>query len=122
MKKILFTFLIGLALLSCKQEARQSEMPITEFSQRDLKKNDLLVDVRTPGEFEAGHLEGAVNIDWMAADFVQKWDTIDRDRKVYVYCKVGGRSAEAAHLLDSLGYDVIDLTGGWDAYKARQSP
>lgn len=122
MKKILFPFLIGLALLGCREEARQSEMPITEFSQRDLKKNDLLVDVRTPGEYEAGHLEGAVNIDWMAADFVRKWDTIDRDRKVYVYCKVGGRSAEAAHLLDSLGYDVVDLTGGWDAYKARQSP
>lgn len=122
MKKILMPFLIGLVLLGCNEEPRQSEMPITEFSQRDLKKKDLLVDVRTPGEYEAGHLEGAVNIDWMAADFVQKWDTIDKDRKVYVYCKVGGRSAEAAHLLDSLGYDVTDLTGGWDAYKARQSP
>jgi rhodanese-related sulfurtransferase len=119
MKKILFIFLIGLALLGCKQEARQVKMPITEFSQQDLKKRDLLVDVRTPGEYQEGHLEGAVNIDWMAADFVSKWDTIDRDRKVYVYCKVGGRSAEAAQLLDSLGYDVVDLTGGWDAYKGQ---
>ncbi len=117
MKKILYTLLIGLALLGCQEEAR--EMPITEFSQQDLKKSDLLVDVRTPGEFEEGHLEGAVNIDWMAEDFIRKWDTIDKDRKVYVYCKVGGRSAKAAHLLDSLGYSVVDLTGGWDAYKAQ---
>ena len=119
MKKILYIFLIGLAFLGCKQEASQAKMPITEFSQQDLKPRDLLVDVRTPGEYQEGHLEGAVNIDWMAADFVSKWDTIDRDRKVYVYCKVGGRSAEAAQLLDSLGYDVVDLTGGWDAYKAQ---
>ena len=84
MKKILFTLLIGLALLGCKEETRQTQMPITEFSQQDLKDSDLLVDVRTPGEFQEGHLKGAVNIDWMAADFVSKWDTIDRDRKVYV--------------------------------------
>ena len=117
MKQILYSLLIGLALFGCQEEARQ--MPITEFSQQDLKKSDLLVDVRTPGEFEEGHLEGAVNIDWMAEDFIRKWDTIDKGRKVYVYCKVGGRSAKAAHLLDSLGYSVVDLTGGWDAYKAQ---
>ena len=113
MKQIFYTLLIGLALFGCQEEARQ--MPITEFSQQDLKKSD----VRTPGEFEEGHLEGAVNIDWMAEDFIRKWDTIDKGRKVYVYCKVGGRSAKAAHLLDSLGYSVVDLTGGWDAYKAQ---
>jgi rhodanese-related sulfurtransferase len=117
MKKILYILLTCLALIGCQEEARQ--MPITEFSQQDLKANDLLVDVRTPGEYEEGHLEGAVNIDWMAEDFGSKWDTIAKDRKVYVYCKVGGRSAKAADYLDSLGYKVVDLTGGWDAYKAQ---
>ena len=121
MKKILFSLLIGLALLGCRQET-SGQMPIAEFSNQQLKEGDLLVDVRTPGEYEAGHLEGAVNIDWMAEGFLQKFDTINRDRKVYVYCKVGGRSAKAAHVLDSLGYDVVDLTGGWDAWIARETP
>ncbi|UCE69058.1 MAG: rhodanese-like domain-containing protein [Flavobacteriaceae bacterium] len=120
MKKILYTILIGLALAGCREEAKEaSQMPITEFFYENLEEGDLLVDVRTPGEYGEGHLEGAVNIDWMAGDFIRKWDTIDKNRKVYVYCKLGGRSAEAAHLLDSLGYNVVDLTGGWDAYKAQ---
>lgn len=90
-------------------------MPITEFSEQQLGKKDLLIDVRTPGEFAEGHFGGAVNIDWMSDDFMRSWDTIPKNGKVYLYCKKGGRSAMAADVLDSLGYDVVDLTGGWDA-------
>ena len=119
MRKAMYVLLTSLILCAC-QEAGQ--MPITEFSSDDLREGDLLVDVRTPGEYQGGHLDGALNIDWMSGEFLKAWDTIDRDRKVYVYCKVGGRSAEAARVLDSLGYDVVDLTGGWDAYMAREKP
>ncbi len=119
MKKLIYLLGLGLVLLGCEET---KQMPITEFSTEDLGVKDLLVDVRTPGEFREGHLEGAVNIDWMSWDFIQKWDTIDKDRTVYVYCKKGGRSASAAHVLDSLGYRVIDLTGGWDDLQAPEQP
>ena len=119
MKKLFYLLGLALTLLAC-EETR--EMPITEFSSEDLRKDDLLVDVRTPGEFREGHFDGAVNIDWMSWDFIKKWDTIDKDRRIYVYCKKGGRSASAAHVLDSLGYQVIDLTGGWDAYLEQEEP
>ena len=110
MKKLFFLLLFAMTLVGC-QETR--EMPITEFSTEQLKGDDLLVDVRTPAEYEQGHLQGAVNIDWMSPDFVKIWDTIDRGRKVYVYCQAGVRSARAAAVLDSLGYRVVDLTGGY---------
>lgn len=121
MKKIWLSLLFMGLVLGCAQP-QSGQMPITEFVEQGLSEDVLLVDVRTPGEFEAGHLEGAVNIDWMAPEFASQWESISKDKPVYVYCKVGGRSAKAAHFLDSLGYQVIDLTGGWDAYEASRKP
>jgi rhodanese-related sulfurtransferase len=107
-------FALVLALISCEQK-HQAQMPITEFSEQELGANDLLIDVRTPGEYAEGHFERAANIDWMSEGFLQAWDTIPKKGTVYLYCKKGGRSAMAADVLDSLGYRVVDLTGGWDA-------
>jgi rhodanese-related sulfurtransferase len=116
-KKIQSLLILALLVFSCEQKR---QMPITDFSNDALGAKDLLIDVRTPGEFAEGHFEGAVNIDWMSDDFMASWDTIPKGGKVYLYCKKGGRSAMAAHVLDSLGYRVVDLTGGWDALTAEQ--
>lgn len=112
MKRLLVFLFVGALVVSCSQKR---EMPITELTSVDLE-NAVLLDVRTPEEFAEGHLEGAVNMDWYQTDFTSKLESVDRDSKVYVYCKKGGRSAEAAKLMDSLGYKVIDLTGGYDAW------
>lgn len=98
-------------------------MPIAKWDNSKLQEDVLLVDVRTPAEYQEGHLQGAVNIDFLAPGFADKWEEIGKDRKIYVYCKVGGRSAKARNLLDSLGYqNVVDLTGGYDAWQAAKSP
>ncbi len=94
--------------------------PITEFSQKDLE-NAVLVDVRTPEEFQEGHLENAMNINWFDEDFLKQFDTIDKGQTIYVYCEIGGRSAEAAQFLEASGYKkVIDLLGGYDAIKEKK--
>ncbi len=113
MRKVLF-FLI---LLSTGSGFSQIvEQPITDFSQEG-DVDGVLVDVRTPDEYQQGHLADAVNIDFFNADFANNLDTIDRQKKVYLYCKKGGRSAKAAKMLDSLGFKhIVDLTGGYDAY------
>ena len=99
--------------------AQSSSKPITEVSQKELN-SVILVDVRTPDEFTAGHIENAKNINWFDEDFVEKITSIDKNEPVYLYCKKGGRSAKAARLLDSLGYKkVIDLVGGYDAYSQK---
>lgn len=98
--------------------AQSKSKHITEFSQKDIN-DGILIDVRTPQEFEAGHLDNAVNIDWFANDFTKKIETLDKEKPVYVYCKKGGRSTKAAHVLDSLGFEkVIELEGGYDAFIA----
>lgn len=99
--------------------AQVQSKPIGEVSPEEIAKGTL-VDVRTPEEFANGHLEDAVNIDWKSSDFRDQVRRIPRDKPLFLYCHKGGRSARAAVVLDSLGYEVIDLLGGYEAYLKEQ--
>ena len=112
MKKGLLAFLFLLLFTQCTQK---KELIITEFSQKDVN-NTILIDVRTPEEFQEGHLDHAINIDWFDEEFQSRVKELDKKKTLYVYCKKGGRSAKAAKLLDSLEFEVVDLLGGYDAY------
>jgi len=91
--------------------------PITEFSQNHTK-DGILIDVRTPEEFNNGHLKDARNVDWKGTGFKAYFDSIPKNTKMYLYCKKGGRSAKAQQALDSLGYwNVVNLKGGYDALR-----
>ncbi len=94
---------------------------INEFLD-DTPKDIVLVDVRTPEEFKQGHLDNAQNINLFDVDFENKFSVINKDETIYVYCKVGGRSAKAQEKLLSLGYtNVINLEGGYDAVLAKKN-
>ena len=84
----------------------------------DQKPDGLVVlDVRTPEEFEAGHLPGAVLVDFYADDFVARIQELERGVPYLVYCHVGGRSARTAQLMTQLGFeDVTDVAGGIAAW------
>ncbi len=72
-----------------------------------------LIDVRTPGEYEEGHLKDAVNIDINSGDFEQKLAKLDKNKPVLVYCLSGGRSGSAAGILNGMGFkEVYNLNGG----------
>ncbi len=77
-----------------------------------------LIDVRTPAEYEAGTIEKAVNINIMDADFANQIDKLDKNRPVFLFCKVGGRSVRAATQLEEMGfitiYDMADGYLGWE--------
>lgn len=90
----------------------------TEFKAMVKADPDAVVlDVRRPDEFEAGHMPGARNINWLEPDvFKAEAQTIGKDKTLYVYCRSGRRSAEAANWLASKGYKVVDLRGGWLAW------
>ncbi|MHC5201686.1 rhodanese-like domain-containing protein [Myroides sp. LJL119] len=73
-----------------------------------------LVDVRTPQEFEQGTIDKAINIDFLASDFLQKADSLDKDKPVYIFCKSGKRSAKARQELNKHGFtQVFELEGGY---------
>jgi len=67
----------------------------------------ILLDVRTVGEHQSGHVEGSLNIP--VQELEGRIPELDADRKVVVYCRSGGRSASAARLLRARGFEVHDM-------------
>ena len=77
----------------------------------------LLVDVRAPGEREAGRIESGVNLP--LSRFPESMATLPRDRSIVLYCASGYRSAIAAALLQRADYpDIADLIGGFPAWES----
>ena len=64
----------------------------------------VVLDVRTPAEFAAGHLPGAVNVDFHAPDFEARLGKLDKNRSYLVYCRTGNRSGKALVILERLGF------------------
>ena len=72
-----------------------------------------LLDVRKPDEYAAGHLNGAHLLNWLdTAGFKKGMASLDKSKTIFVYCRSGRRSNEAADMLAENGYKVIDLKGG----------
>ena len=82
-----------------------------------------LVDVRTKGEYDEGHISGALLIDTDSYNFQDKATAqLSKEKPVAVYCRSGRRSASAASQLVKLGYEVINLDGGILAWERAKMP
>ena len=78
------------------------------------KQNVQLIDVRTPEEFVKGHLKNARNIDYNGSDFEKQINSLDKSKAVFVYCLSGGRSANAAKLMNEKGFlEIYNMEGGY---------
>ena len=77
-----------------------------------------IIDVRTPDEYNSGHIEGAGMIDFNADDFRDRIGELGRDKTYLVYCRSGGRSAGARDAMEGLGFLKVChmLSGilGWE--------
>ena len=79
----------------------------------------VVIDVRTPAEYAAGHIAGAQNIDVEAADFASRISTLDKTAAYLVYCHSGRRSAIAADQMAAAGFtDIVDAGGMADLVAA----
>ena len=75
-----------------------------------------VVEVRTQDEWNRGHLEGALHIEWQ--DILQLSSDINKDEKIYLYCRSGNRSGKATKILEDAGYiNVINAGSLQEASK-----
>ena len=68
-----------------------------------------IIDVRTPSEWNSGHLDGAINIEWQNILSLSK--DISKDEKIYLYCRSGNRSGKATKILLDNGYQNVINAG-----------
>lgn len=113
---IIFTaFISATSLMSCN---KITSVPAETFEQKIALPDIQLVDVRTPEEYNSGHIAGAVNIDVNSPDFMSEATRkLKKDSPVYVYCRSGKRSKKAGNQLAGEGYEVVDLDGGITDWK-----
>lgn len=115
--QLLVSIILAVMSMQCTSATNPAVDTVSAIDfQKGIAQSDnvYILDVRTPQEYAQGHIPGATQLDWLdnatfkkeAPQMLPKSDTI------YVYCRSGRRSAEAADYLASLGYKVVDLDGG----------
>jgi len=77
----------------------------------------LILDVRDPDEFEAGAIDGAINIP--LGQLRDRLEELPRKREIWINCGVGQRAYYACRLLTQRGFRVRNLSGGYESYRAR---
>lgn len=107
---------------SCNaQKADDTNVTVEQAAEMAADKDVVVIDVRTPEEYEKGHLEGATLINFYGEDFSQKINELPKDQKYLVYCHSGGRSAKAVKQMEDAGFtDVHNMLGGWSAWQSKQ--
>ena len=125
MRMKLILSLIGTFLtmsVVAQQSTTAKVITVTQL-ERKISRDIQLIDVRTPKEFKEGHIGNAVNIDVNDSNFISNIQKLNKNKRVYVYCRTGKRSALAAHQMDSLGFKKIYNLPvgyeGWDKEKKK---
>lgn len=72
----------------------------------------MVIDVRTPEEFNDGHLEGAERIGIADSDFLERIDALDKTEDYYIYCRSGNRAGQAINAMLDLGFTGELVNGG----------
>ena len=99
------------------------QIGIEEYEQLRGNTNNVLLDVRSPAEFEKGHIPRAINIDINGSKFAEKIATLDTNKTYLVNCAVGMRSARACKKMETMGFkNLYNLTNGFDGWKKTSKP
>lgn len=126
MKVKYFFFLIACCLCmlsSCNSQAQETNLSVPEFEKAITKSNIQILDVRTTGEYQAGHLKNALLADWNnEVVFKERAKGLDKNKPVYTYCLSGARSNAATQWLRQNGFTAYNLSGGISAWKRADKP
>lgn len=95
---------------------------VNQTEQLNLKnKQNILLDVRTPEEYEEAHIPGAINLNVLSDDFDTEIEKLDKNKNYYVYCRSGKRSTMAVEKMKASDFMyVVNLKDGFDAYQPKK--
>lgn len=108
MGTILFIVGVGIILVFGTKTHESYKTINAEEAYKMMKDDVIILDVRTNKEYESGHIEKAINI---PLDEIDENISLDKNKKILVYCQSGNRSKEASSKLYSLGYDTYNFGG-----------
>jgi rhodanese-related sulfurtransferase len=112
-------------LMSCAQTSTNTSLTLNAAAYKEAiaAKNIQVLDVRTAAEFNGGHIQNALQANWLdKKEFTDRTQHLDKNLPVYVYCQAGARSASAQTALEAKGYKVVNLEGGMSNWKMNGFP
>ncbi len=113
MKKLITLIGSILLLAGCSSSSSAIDLSVTEFSSKVAEVGVITLDVRTPGEYAEGHLEGAQLIDFQSGNFESEISSLDKGATYAVYCRSGNRSGQAVKVMHDAGFhNVYNPNGG----------
>lgn len=116
MKKLIVAIsMVSAALLlaGCSSTSTVTNLDAAAFSQETAKSGVITLDVRTPGEYMTGHIQGAINIDVESLQFDTEIAKLDKNATYAVYCRSGRRSVVAVDTMAKNGFTkLFNLTNG----------
>lgn len=125
MKNLFFSLMAALGLCSgCTAQDGVEVLTPQEFiAAAEADSAAVILDVRQPDEFAAGHLAKAVNLDWLnPSAFSEGMAKLDKDHTYYIYCRSGRRSNAAASKMKREGFRVFDMKGGYLQWTSEGRP
>ena len=116
--------------ISCAEETASPPKPqaVTHVDAKQAQqlisqKKVVVLDLRTPKEYEAGHIGGATNIDFLASDFEDRLKELDKGKAYLIHCAVGGRSSHSLATFKRQQFSSIyHLDGGIKAWENANLP
>ena len=125
MKRLILIIMAALGVsCGCRAQSEVLSLPPAEFAAAvEADTTACVLDVRRPAELAEGMLPDAHNIDFLnPREFAAAVRKLPKDRTYYIYCRSGRRSMSAAQQLRSEGDRVVDMAGGFEAYKKTGLP
>ena len=124
MKKYLVLLFGVMFFFGCKAQNSVKVLTAEEFAAAvKADKKAVVLDVRRPDEFAAGHIEGAVLLNFLdTVAFNAGVEKLDKSKTYYIYCRSGRRSNNAAVILQKKGFTVFDLGGGFLSWQRYNLP
>lgn len=123
--KSLYTLPFFVLIVSCNTQSQLFKSVNTDEFEKGVNTPGVQVlDVRTSGEFNSGHIKNALWADWTnPTQFNERIKYVDKTKPVYVYCLSGARSTAAAEWMTENGFsNVVELEGGLNAWKRNDKP
>ncbi|MDD3320203.1 MAG: rhodanese-like domain-containing protein [Paludibacter sp.] len=114
LKTLLIICLFLPIMVSCQPKENNIKALSSQEFQKTISSRDVfLIDVRTAGEFNNGHIKGAINIDVNNPEFVSLVKSKLNKRSLALYCRSGSRSKVAASKLTETGVIIYELNNGF---------
>jgi len=121
-KLIAVLFASTLALTACGGSS-SADLSAADFQAKSQEAGVILLDVRTAGEFAAGHIEGAINIDVEGMTFEEEIKPLDPSKTYAIYCQSGRRSRIAVETMTEGGFTkLFNLDQGIASWQAAGLP